>query len=129
MKLSRICFLLLLLFLLVPSVSYAQTKTANKSWNAFWTKFSAAVNKKNHIVLKSLMASEKDFFSGGNQTPDEWLQGLKDEKNYCSILQKSVRLGTEPDKRPGVPTCVTKDEKFGFRFIGGRWRFMGPWGD
>lgn len=127
MKKLQILFLLLLL--LLPVSTFAQRSTANKSWNAFWSKFSTAVNKRNKVALKSLMASEKDFFSGGGgETRDEWIQ-MVEEQRWWGLLQKSVRLGVKADTYDGKPGRVTKDNHLVFAFIGGKWRFMGPMGD
>ena len=116
---------ILALCLLIPVSAFAQTSTANRSWGAFWTKFSTAVNTRNRTNLKSLMASERDFFSGGGgETRDQWLRSVS-----WAELQKSVRRGTKVDFYDGKPGRLTKDNHLVFAFSGGKWRFMGPMGD
>ncbi len=123
MKKTRILFLAFCL--LIPASAFAQTSTANKSWNSFWTKFSTAVNQKNRVGLKSLMASERDFFSGGGgETRNEWLASVS-----WTELKKSVRRGVKVDNSDGKPGRLTKDNHLVFGFLGGKWRFMGPMGD
>lgn len=129
MKKTRILFLTL--FLMIPSATaFTQTTAAaNKSWNAFWRQFSSAVNRKNKAAVKRLMASEKDFSSGGGgETRDEWLQ-MVDKEKWWGLLQKSVRAGVKTYEYDGRPSRVTKDNRMIFVFIGGRWRFVGPMGD
>ena len=123
MKKTRV--LMLAFCLLIPASGFAQTSAANKSWNSFWTKFSTAVNKKNRVAMKSLMASERDFFSGGGgETRNQWLASVS-----WAELQKSVRRGVKIDNSDGKPGRITKDKYLVFAFFGGRWRFMGPMGD
>ena len=134
MKLSRISFLFLLLFLFIPSLAVAQTSrsvtaAANKSWQPFWTQFSSAVRKKNKAAMKRLMSSEKDFFSGGGgETRDEWLKMLDDRKIW-GLGQKSVAKGVVPFNEGGKIGRITKDRHLIFRYIGGTWRFVGIMGD
>lgn len=128
MKLSRISLLLLLIFLLVPSVSYAQS-SASKSWNAFWTKFSAAVKRKNKVAVKRLMSSESEFFSGGgSENRSEWLQMIDDRRAW-SDLQKSVASGTVAYNEGGRTGRITKDRVLIFQYFGGKWQFVGVMGD
>ena len=122
---KKLRILILGFCLLIPASAFAQTSTANRSWGAFWTKFSAAVNTRNRTNLKSLMASEKDFFSGGGgETRDQWLRAVS-----WSELQKSVKKGVKNYNYDGKPGRVTKDNYLVFAFTGGKWRFMGPMGD
>ena len=125
MKLSRISFLFLLLFLFVPSVSFAQS-AAEKSWKPFWTQFNAAVKSKNKAAIKRLMSSEKDFRCGlDDTTRDEWLKGLDDNK-WLGEVQRSVVKSTKPyDNGTRRPARITKDEWLIFEYIGGKWRFVG----
>ena len=128
MKLSRISFLFLLLFLFVPSLSYAQS-AAEKSWKPFWTQFSAAVKSKNKAAVKRLMSSENDFFSGGGgETRDEWLKML-DESKLWGLVQKSVTKGVVAYNEDGRTGRITKDRHLIFQYIGGKWRFVGIMGD
>lgn len=128
MKLSRISFLFLLLFLLVPSVSYAQS-SASKSWNAFWTQFSSAVKSKNKAAVKRLMVSENSFMDGGGgETRDEWLARIHREKLW-NLLQKSVAKGTVAYNEGSFNGRITKDRHLIFQYTGGKWRFAGVMGD
>lgn len=121
----KIRILVLAFLLLIPAAVSAQKSVADKNWDSFWTKFSSAVNTKNRAALKSLMASEKDFYpGGGGGTRDEWLSMVSWRE-----LQKSVRLGTKADRTYNKPGRVTRDNYLVFAFTGGRWRFMGPMGD
>jgi len=123
--LKKIRILILAFCLLIPASAFAQTSPANQSWTSFWTKFSAAVNKKNRVALKNLMASERDFFSGGGgETRNQWLASVS-----WAELQKSVRRGTKVDDYDGKPGRVTRDNYLVFAYFGGKWRFMGPMGD
>ena len=127
---KRIILLLLAMLLVFPALVSAQkSANADKSWNAFWTQFSAAVSRKNKASVKKLMALEDDFFSGGGgETRDEWLQ-MVDEQKWWGLLQRSVRLGTKFYNYDGKPGRVTKNNHLIFAFIGGKWRFMGSMGD
>lgn len=82
-----------MLILVFSSVSFAQTAAANKSWNTFWAKFSAAVKKKDKITLKKLM--DPDFFGGVGAPPTRsgWILFI-DNNNLWGELQKSVSVGT-----------------------------------
>ncbi len=122
---KKIRILILAVCLLIPATAFAQSPAASRSWNSFWTKFSAAVNSRNRAGVKNLMASERDFFSGGGgETRDQWLASVSWRE-----LQKSVRRGTKNYNYDGKPGRVTKDNYFIFAFIGGKWRFIGPMGD
>jgi hypothetical protein len=130
MKLLRIPFFFLLLFMFVPSVIYAQS-AAEKSWPSFWRQFSTAVNKKDKVALKRLMSSESDFFSGGGgESRDQWLQML-DQNKFWPLLQRSVRLGAKAYITPYEKRLsrITKDRHLIFKFINNRWRFVGVMGD
>ena len=110
-------------------ISRSATDAANKSWRPFWTQFSSAVRNKNKAAMKRLMSSEKDFFSGGGgETRDEWLKMLDDRKIW-GLGQKSVAKGVVPFNEGGKIGRITKDRHLIFRYIGGRWRFVGIMGD
>jgi hypothetical protein len=128
MKTSRIFFLLFFMFV-VPSLTYAQQSrqsAADKSWNAFWTQFSAAVRNKDTKALKRLMSSENAFFSGGAVTGrDELLRYIKDQ-NRWGEYRPSVASGIKKESCGlPIPCRVTKDDHLTFAYINGRWRWTG----
>jgi hypothetical protein len=132
MKLSRIFFLLLLLFLFVPSASFAQSKrtteTANKTWDAFWSKFSTAVKNKNKATIKSL-ASSRFTWHDADDTVSAWLKNLDSSKLWY-LVQNSVKKGTMTyDSGEKKPWQVTRDNHLLFVFENGSWRFYGIMGD
>src|SRR6185436_978424 len=107
--------LLLLLFLLVPSLTFSQTVRstslpANASWKSFYVGFCAAVNKRDRITMLELMPD--DFFDGGGGlTAKEWLQFIDENEQNGSWkdLQKSFARGTVVSKNrngKGIPTRV-----------------------
>jgi len=124
MKLSRISFLFLLLFLLVPSVSYAQS-AADKAWKPFWTKFSRAMKNKNRAVLKSLMAKDFDSNCITGEPRNCWLK-LMDDENLWGNHQEVVASGTISC---GKNCRVTVDKYLIFNYKNGRWLWTTLWGD
>ncbi len=130
MKLSRISFLFLLLFLFVPSVASAQS-AASKSWQPFWTKFSAAVKNKNFTALNALTL--KPFSSGGGvaDTLTEFFQGDKEWKNEIwNSLAQSVKSGTKAyEKIDGKQSRVTSNNYAIFVYTKNGWRWWGVMGD
>ena len=127
MKLSRIIFLFLLLFLLVPSVASAQN-AASKSWQPFWTKFSAVVKSKSKANIKRLMVAENNFLDGGGgETRNQWLNRIA---GCCwREIQNSVAGGTVPYNEGDFKGRITKDQTLIFQYTGGRWYFAGVMGD
>jgi hypothetical protein len=131
MKIPRIYILILLLFLFVPSVSFAQTKqtieSANKTWNTFWTKFSKAVKNKNRVAIKT-MASKN--FEGGTEDVATWLKRLDKEKLWY-LVQNSVNKGVTSfisieNKRPARYTLDSQGYELYFEYEKNGWRFTGP---
>ncbi len=106
--------------LFLPVSAFAQTTAANRSWNAFWTKFSSAINAKNRAGVKSMMVAERDFDSAGGETRDQWLASVQ-----WSELKKSVRKGVKVQGYDGKPGRISRDNFLLFAYIGGRWRFVG----
>jgi len=128
-KTHFLSFTFLVVVMLIPASAFAQKSAADKSWNTFWTQFTSAVNKKSKPAVKRLMASEKDFSSGGGmEDRDGWLQ-LVDKQRWWDDLQRDVKSGTKSYDYDGKPGRVTRNNTLIFAFIGGRWRFMGPMGD
>lgn len=137
MKLSRISLLCLLLFLLVPSASYAQS-VSDKIWQSYWTKFSAATKNKDLKALK-VLSIQKPFSSGGGieDTFDEFWQGNKETRNKTwKYLTKSVNSGTKiySNKlddliRRYKSVRVTNDDIFVFVYTKNGWRWWGVMGD
>jgi hypothetical protein len=138
MKLSRISFLILLLFLCVPSMSYAQS-AAEKSWQPFWTKFSSAVKNKNFNALDALTLKP---FHTSDETWDSLEQFFgsdKESRNYSwKQLAESVKSGTKKmgmidlagtgrsaDKRLGR---VTNNDYAIFVYTKNGWRWWGTMG-
>lgn len=129
MKISRISFLFLLLFLFVPSAIYAQS-AASKSWNPFWTQFKSAVKNKDKVAIKRLMSSESDFITvGGIASRNDFMKMLND-KSYWKDLQDSIDEGIASyTSEKGRPARRTKNKYLSFEYIGGKWRFIGLFGD
>jgi hypothetical protein len=131
--------LLLLLLLLVPALTFAQTSrsnwaAANASWQSFYTEFRAAVNKRDRAALLRMMPD--DFFDGGGgSTASEWLRLIDENAKNGSWrdLQKSFARGTVIKRswsRKGTPTRVTKDNGYYFEFRKDKkWYFAGVVGD
>lgn len=119
MKLNRITFLFLLLFLFVPSVALAQS-AANKSWQPFWTKFSAAVTKKNRVALKGMISNQFEC-GGGFCSPNEWIQTIDKSKKW-QRTQRSIKSGA---KSNGKNRRITNDDYLYFEFENGRWLWVG----
>ncbi len=134
---TRILFLLF--FLLVPSLTFAQTSrsnwaAANASWQSFYTVFRAAVNKRDRAAMLRMMPD--DFFDGGGGgTASEWLQFIDENAKNGSWrdLQKSFAQGTVTNRNwssKGIPTRVTKDNGYYFEFRRDKkWYFAGVVGD
>jgi len=137
MKTQRIVamfFLLLSATATFSQTSRATNADANRSWQSFWIQITAAINKKDPVALKKLMASNFSDESGG-LNGREWLKLIKENERKGSWrdLQKSFAKGTKvntnwPSK--GIPTRVTKDNFYYFEFRKDkRWYFAGVVGD
>ena len=114
----------LAVFILLPAAAQAQTQSelraAEKNWNAFWTKFSAAVRTKNRKAFIALTSD--DFKSGGGETIREWL-----DYNPWRDLRSSVRRGTKRyvEYKPEI-WRITRDEGLLFVYEKKKgWRFFG----
>jgi hypothetical protein len=110
----------LALMILFPASIRAQTatqKAADKSWNAFWSKFTKVVrtkDKKGFIALTS-----KEFTSAGGETIEEWVEyGQWDE------WLASVRQGTKNFRWDGRKIRrITQDNYLVFVYEKKGWRF------
>lgn len=138
-KVRKFPTIVLLLFLLLPTLVYTQTRSvnasANKSWPKFYAQFSAAVKSRNHAALKRIMPTEKISCNEGWCTPDEMV-GLLDQYKLWEWMEKAIASGIEPwkgyhDEDKGRPARTTK-KHLGCLFVfraPGRWYFVGLMGD
>lgn len=126
---TKLRLLFLMVFLLIPAITFAQTsqKTAiaEKSWNAFWMKFRTAVKTKNRAAIKA-MALQKDF-EDGTETVDDWLRNV-DTNNWWYLVRNSVDKGTGHyrENGSGRPARQTRDHHLHFVYTKNGWRFKGP---
>ena len=126
---KKLRILTLAFCLLVPTAAFAQTAAATKSWSGFWTRFSAAINKKDRVALKKLTAAPEDFSlnGGGDESPDQWINAIQ-KNNWWKQYQTSVASGTKTFRCSGI--CrVTKNDQLLFKYLGGRWQWTGLLGD
>lgn len=123
---SRILLLAIVLF--IPSVATAQTSAANKSWSAFWTRFSAAVLNKDRSAIRGM--ARKGFGTEcANISVNEWMRNL-DSRRLWGQVQRSVSGGTHSYNGIGkVPGRVTRDDFLIFGYSNGRWYFWCIMGD
>ncbi len=130
MKKARIISLMLLL--LIPSLAFAQTSgsknvaAANRSWPSFIAVFRAAVNKRDRVALRKMIAIPfHTQVDGELNSPDEVFKWL-DQDNGWAELQRAVaprskstsnNAGARPQRWAGI---------FDFEFgRDGRWRLSG----
>ena len=137
MKPQRI--LAMVFLLLAASATFSQTSratnaAADQSWQSFWRQITTAVNKKDRVALRKLMANNFSDESGG-LNGSEWLKLIDENKQRGSWrdLQKSFAKGTIVNKNwpsKGIPTRVTKDNYYYFEFRKDKkWYFAGVVGD
>jgi len=132
---GRVAGIFSTILLLVCWSSFAQTATsdANRKWVGFWRQFTVAIKKKDTDAIRKMMP--EDFFDGGGgQTPSEWLQFINENERSGSWkdLQRSVASGAVKNRKwssKGIPTKVTKDNRYYFEFRNGGWFFAGVVGD
>jgi hypothetical protein len=109
----------------LPCTASAQSG-ADKSWNVYWTKFSLAIRKNNHVVLKQMMS--KDFFNGGGYVEgdprDDCLKSMNG--SFLRSHRNSVARGT---KRCGTNCRITTNDHLTFEYRNGRWLWTGVMGD
>lgn len=124
------CCLYLVLFILIPTFTQAQSavtqQKANKSWNFYWTKFKTAVNTKDRKSL--ILLTSKRFFSPSGETIGELLK--KDDWRW---LKNSVKTGTMSHKCPKLICRRTRnsivESSLVFVFENNRWGFIGQLGE
>jgi hypothetical protein len=123
------CAFSLALVLLAPAAASAQT-AADRSWPGFWRQFTSAVRGKNRAAIRRLMSSEADFITtGGIGNRNDFLK-MFDDKSYWGDVRRSADQGVVSFvSEKGRPGRRTRDKYLTFEFIGGRWRFVGLFGD
>src|ERR1044072_9212841 len=132
---KKMQILLTLFFLLIPSLTVAQTSrsvnaAANKSWPKFWAEFRTAINRRDKTALKRMMSSPVAVnctLEGSPDTAEQWLN--KVDGAYWRKLQKMRASGTKSRTTRGRPQRVTwegpEDVQL-FEFgADGRWRLLG----
>lgn len=117
------------LILMIVSAGFAfgqSNQTANKSWNAFWTKFNTAVKTKNRQSLIAL--TSKRFFSPSGETISELLKN-----NDWRWLKNSIKNGTKPHTCRKLICRRTRnaieESSLVFVFENNRWSFIGQLGE
>ncbi len=99
---------------------------ANKSWNAYWTKFNMAVKTKNRQSLIALTSPK--FFSPSGETIGELLKN-----NDWRWLKNSVKSGTKPHTCRKLTCRRTRnaivESSLVFVFENNRWGFIGQLGE
>ena len=137
MKTQRILamvFLLLAVSATLAQPSRATNAAANRSWQSFWSQVTTAINKKDRVALRRMMANNFADDSGG-LNGKEWLKFIdeNERKGSWRDLQKSFARGTKVSKEwsaKGIPTRVTKDNAYYFEFRKDKkWYFAGVVGD
>ena len=130
MRRTLIPMLFLMLFLIITPSAFAQAPRsthaqANRAWPVFWKQFGAAIRRKDRAAFKRLMASEREFFSGGGgETRDQWITMIGWKQ-----LQAALTIGTMPFNEGRRPGRITRDRGLIFEFVRGRWLFTGVMGD
>jgi hypothetical protein len=125
-KIRMMLALMLLLSGLGLAQSSASPNAADKSWKAFWTKFSQAVKTKNRQVFISLI-SKKYFRDPGG----EMINGRLNQAGWRR-LKNSVSLGTKPDKCRFICRTTRNADPVSalvFVFVNNRWYFIGEQGE
>jgi len=109
----------------VPAVgekTLLKQKFADKNWQAFWTKFSDAVDRKDLKTLGQLSCS--DFYDGG---PDAAIHWFKFNSPGWNIIKGAVISGTRPlekDERNEIERITNKHLDMIFKFENGKnWCF------
>lgn len=96
----------------------------SQDWDAFWSRFSAAVRNKNRMAIKSMASSRFDWQAIDNSI-GAWIRNL-DRNNLWYLVQNSVNKGTMScDPIDGRPCRRTRDSHLYFVFEHSRWHFSG----
>jgi len=139
MKLSRISFLCLLLFLLVPSVISAQKK--DDGFQAFYTKFRSAINGQNKAALKGLMSSSFIWAQDGEVSPNEAISNIGSIITWKKFWQSAKKAVVKSAERCKKPYCENRSGYHAFasspfpvemlfeKDSGGNWHWTGMLGD
>ena len=120
----------LVLIILPMGLAFGQSNeaAANKSWNAFWSKFQTAVKTKNRQSLMAL--TSKRFFSPSGETIGKLLSG-----NDWRWLKNPLKYGTKPHSCRGLICRITRnpndevESSLVFVFEKNRWSFIGQLGE
>lgn len=133
---SKTCVVLLILFLLVPFPSLAQTPrstfiAANKSWPQFWVRFNRAIKKRDRVSLRRMMADDFSDHGGGSSADDYVIQVFS--KEMRREYQRALSSGTELIEYGEQPARFTRRKdhpQLIFEFgKDRRWRWIGIVGD
>ncbi len=85
------------------------TQAANKTWNAFWSRFSTAVKNKNRAAVKAMASSRFTWHEAYDDSVSAWIQNL-DKNKLRHLVQNSVKKGTVSyDAGEKKPWRVTSD--------------------
>lgn len=102
--------------LLLPLVTYAQTNATAASrssnsqgeaeWTSFWEAFRTAVQKRDRVALKKMMASTVRYENELEGTPNDLFNSLDAEKgDGWRVLQGAIAKSVKPyrpvERRPG----------------------------
>ncbi|HEX8174099.1 MAG TPA: hypothetical protein VF543_03150 [Pyrinomonadaceae bacterium] len=103
---------------------------ANKSWQAFWAKFSNAIYKKDFKTLIQLSSADAEFFDGGGGgTSQDWFNMMSSE---WGLVKKAVTSGVGKIEtfEGQISRSTTKHIPMIFSFEkDNKWRFSGVTGD
>jgi hypothetical protein len=136
MGMSKTCVLLLMVFLLVPAPSLAQTPrsafvAANKSWPPFWLRFNRAIKNRDRVALRRMMAD--DFSDHGGGSPADYYVTQVFSKEMRREYQRALSSGTELIEYGEQPARFTRRKEYPkliFEFgKDRRWRWIGLVGD
>lgn len=96
----------------------------NSDWDAFWSRFSAAVRNKNRAAIKSMASNDFDWIAADNSI-GAWIRNL-DRNNLWYLVQNSVSKGTMScDSVDKKPSRCTRDGHLIFVFKNSTWHFSG----